>query len=100
MSSLKWNSVEWPSVEQRVFRYQTRIYRASLEGKDSVVRNLQGKLITSFDSKLLAVRKVTTENKGRNTAGIDNILYDTPEKKIKLVFSLKLYGKPKPIRRV
>jgi RNA-directed DNA polymerase len=100
MSSLKWNSVEWPSVEQRVFRYQTRIYRASLEGKDSVVRNLQGKLITSFDSKLLAVRKVTTENKGRNTAGIDNILYDTPEKKIKLVFSLKLDGKAKPIRRV
>lgn len=100
MNSLKWNSVEWPIVEQRVFRYQMRIYRASLEGKDSVIRNLQGKLINSLDSKLLAVRKVTTENKGRNTARIDNILYDTPEKKIKLALSLKLDGKAKPIRRV
>jgi len=100
VSSLKWNSVEWPRVEQRVFRYQTRIYRASLEGKHSVVRNLQQRLITSLDSKLLAVRKVTTENKGRNTAGVDNILHDTPEKKIKLALSLKLDGKAKPIRRV
>lgn len=100
MNSLKWNSVEWPRVEQRVFRYQTRIYRASLEGKHSVVRNLQGKLITSIDAKLLAVKKVTTENKGRNTAGIDNIFYNTPEKKIKLALSLKLDGKAKLIRRV
>jgi RNA-directed DNA polymerase len=100
MSSLKWNSVEWPRVEQRVFRYQTRIYRASLEGKHSVVRNLQRRLITSLDSKLLAVRRVTTENKGRNTAGVDNILHNTPEKKIKLALSLKLDGKAKPIRRI
>lgn len=100
MNSLKWNSVEWPLVEQRVFRYQLRIYRASLKGQENVVRNLQRKLITSLDSKLLAVRKVTTENKGRKSAGIDNILYDTPEKKIDLALSLKLDGKAKPIRRV
>lgn len=100
MSSLKWNSVEWPRVEQRVFRYQTRIYRASLAGKRGVVKNLQRKLITSLDSKLLAVRKVTTENKGRNTAGVDKKLYDSPEKKINLALKLKLDGKAKPIRRV
>jgi RNA-directed DNA polymerase len=100
MSSLKWNSVEWPRVEQRVFRYQSRIYRASLEGKRNVVKYLQQRLITSLDSKLLAVRKVTTENKGRNTAGVDKKLYDSPEKKIKLAKSLKLDGKAKPIRRV
>lgn len=100
MNSLKWNSVKWPLVEQRVFRYQHRIYRASQKGNKNVVRNLQRKLITSLDSKLLAVRRVTTENKGRNTTGVDNILYDTPEKKIKLALSLKLDGKAKPIRRV
>lgn len=100
MNSLKWNSIKWPLVEERVFRYQRRIYRASQEGNHNVVRNLQQRLITSLDSKLLAIRKVTTENKGRKTAGVDHILYDTPEKKIKLALNLKLDGKAKPIRKV
>lgn len=100
MNSSKWNSVNWPLVEQRVYRYQRRIYRASQKCKHNVVRNLQRRLITSLDSKLLAVRRVTTENKGRNTAGVDNILYNTPEKKMKLVQNLKLDGKAEPIRKV
>jgi len=100
MNSLKWNSIQWPLVEERVFRYQHRIYRASQDGKRSVVKDLQRRLITSLDAKLLAVRKVTTENRGRHTAGVDNILYDTSEKKIKLALKLKLDGKAKPIRRV
>lgn len=100
MSSLEWNSIKWPLVEERVFKYQRRIYRASQEGNQNVVRNLQRRLIKSLDSKLLAVRRVTTENKGRKTAGVDNILYDTPEKKIKLALALKLDGKAKPIRKV
>jgi RNA-directed DNA polymerase len=56
--------------------------------------------VTSLDAKLLAVRQVTTENKGRKTWGIDEKVYDTPEDKMKLVSKLKLDGKAKPIRRV
>lgn len=100
MSSSKWNSIEWPLVEQRVFRYQNRIYRASQNGNQTVVKNLQKRLIVSLDAKLLSVRKVTTENKGRNTTGVDGKLYNTPETKMKLVSDLKLDGKAQPIRRV
>lgn len=100
MNSLKWNSVEWPLVEQRVFRYQQRIYRASQMGKMNVVINLQSRLLKSLDSKLLAVRQVTTENKGRRTPGVDQKVYETPEDKIKLVKTLQLDGKAKPIKRV
>lgn len=100
MSLLEWNSVEWPLVENRVFRYQTRIYRASQQGKKKLVKNLQRRLLTSLDSKLLAVRQVTTENKGRKTAGVDMKVYDTPKEKMKLVHKLKLDGKAKPIRRI
>lgn len=100
MNSLKWNSVEWPLVEQRVFRYQQRIYRASQVGKTNVVINLQNRLIKSLDSKLLAVRQVTTENKGRKTAGVDMKVYDTSKDKIKLALSLNLNGKSNFIRRV
>jgi len=100
MSSIEWNSVKWPLVENRVFRYQIRIYRASKNGNQRVVRNLQQRLLKSLDAKLLAVRQVTTENKGKKTSGVDGKVYKTPEDKIKLVSKLKLDGKAKPIRRV
>lgn len=100
MSFIAWNSVKWPLVENRVFRYQTRIYRASQTGNQKVVRNLQRRLLRSLDAKLLAVRQVTTENKGRKTSGVDGRVYNTPEDKAKLVSKLKLDGKAKPIRRV
>jgi len=100
MSFKKWDSIKWPLVENRVYRYQMRIYRASKSGNQKAVRSLQKRLFTSLDAKLLSVRKVTTENKGRRTVGVDGKLYDTPERKIKLVSKLKLDGKAKPIRRV
>lgn len=100
MSFNEWNSIKWPLVEDRVFRYQFRIYRASKEGNKKVVRNLQKRLFTSLDAKLLSVRKVTSENRGRKTVGVDGKVYDTPEDKIKLVAKLRLDGKAKPIRRV
>ena len=98
MSFLEWNSINWPLVENRVFRYQTRIYRASQKGKQKVIKNLQKRLICSLDAKLLSVRKVTTENKGRKTSGVDGKVYSTPKDKIKLALKLKLDGKAKPIR--
>jgi RNA-directed DNA polymerase len=100
MSSLKWNDVDWPLVEQRVFRYQQRIYRAGLKDKQNVINNLQRRLITSFDAKLLAVRQVTTLNKGKRTPGVDKKVYDTPKAKMKLVSNLKLDGKASRIKRV
>lgn len=100
MSFKKWDSIKWPSVENRVYRYQMRIYRASKNGNQKAVKSLQKRLITSLDAKLLSVRKVTTENKGRKTVGVDGKVYDIPESKIKLVAKLKLDGKAKPIRRV
>lgn len=100
MSSLKWNEVDWPLVEQRVFRYQQRIYRAGLRDNQNVINNLQGRLITSFDAKLLAVRQVTTLNKGKRTPGVDKRVYDTPKAKMKLVSNLKLDGKASRIKRV
>lgn len=100
MSFIEWNLVEWPLVENRVFRYQTRIYRASQNDNKKLVNYLQKRLIRSLDAKLLSVRQVTTENKGRKTTGVDNRVYETPEKKAKLVAKLKLDGKANLIRRV
>lgn len=44
-------------------------------------------LTRSTSAKLIAV-KIVTSNKGRNTPGVDKVLWDTPEKKIRAVEAL------------
>ena len=100
MSNFAWKDIEWSLTEKRILRYQTRIYKAARDGNISKVRCLQKRLLKSIDAKLIAVRRVTTLNKGKNTPGIDKILYVTDNEKIKLVKQLRLDGKSLPIRRV
>ncbi|MFG9957574.1 reverse transcriptase N-terminal domain-containing protein, partial [Pseudomonas aeruginosa] len=48
----------------------------------------------------LAVRRVT-ENQGKRTAGVDRVLWDTPDTKWKAAQGLKRRGyQPRPLRRV
>jgi RNA-directed DNA polymerase len=49
---------------------------------------------------LLAVRKVTQDNSGKRTAGVDRIKSLTPKQRFEMVKTLKLGGKSKPIRRI
>ena len=54
----------------------------------------------SFSGKALAVRRVTT-NRGKNTPGVDNIVWKTPEAKTNAIASMKRRGNsPLPLRRV
>lgn len=66
--TLTWREFPWKKIERRVFKLQKRIYRAQLSGDKKLVRKLQKTLTKSWYAKLLSVRKVTQENKGKNTA--------------------------------
>src|SRR5256714_8710927 len=68
-----WNSIPWPKVEQHWFRIQKRIFRASQRGNTRAVHKLQKLLMKSQSARLLAVRRVTQENQGKKTAGIDGV---------------------------
>jgi len=59
MNLKKWKDVDWELVQKRVFRYQRRIYEASKRGDKNVVKALQIRLISSIDSKLLAIEQAT-----------------------------------------
>jgi RNA-directed DNA polymerase len=64
------------------------------------VRALQHLLTHSYSGKVLAVRRVT-ENNGKKTPGVDQEIWDTPEKKTQAVHELKRRGyQPQPLRRV
>jgi RNA-directed DNA polymerase len=52
---------------------------------------LQRLLTCSFSGKALAVKRVT-ENKGKRTSGVDQILWSTPQSKLKAIASLQRRG--------
>jgi RNA-directed DNA polymerase len=99
MSKLAWRDINWTLVQKRLSRQQRRVYKASLEGKRRTVHAIQRKIVGSLDSKLLAVRGVTTENRGHNTPGVDGVKALSHEEKIELAYGINLDGKTKAIRR-
>jgi RNA-directed DNA polymerase len=98
--NLQWFSINRKRANFKVRKLQSRIVKALKVGKHRKVKSLQWLLTHSFSGKITAVTRVT-ENKGRNTPGIDNIKWSTPEKKAKAILSLNTKGyKPKPLRRI
>ena len=96
----KWYAIDWPTIDRNVRRLQVRIAQATKEGSWGKVRALQRLLTHSYSGKVLAVRRVT-ENTGKKTPGVDQEIWDTPEKKIRAVHALKPRGyQPQPLRRV
>ena len=100
LKTVGWDDINWLKVERYVYKLQTRIYAASRRGEFKTVRRLQKTLMSSWSNKVLAVRRVTQDNRGKKTAGVDGIKSLSPEARLKLVGQLKLTGKSKPTRRV
>ena len=97
---MEWNEINWRKVELAVFKLQKRIYQASKTDDVRKFRRLQKTLLNSYYAKLLAVRRVTQDNGGKKTAGVDGIKSLTPKQRLKLTSNLKLDYKSKPVRRV
>ena len=99
-SGVTWNGISWIDVQRQVRRLQARIVKATQEGCHNKVKALQWLLTHSFSGKALAVKRVT-ENKGKNTPGVDKIIWKTPAAKINAIASMKRRGySPLPLRRV
>jgi RNA-directed DNA polymerase len=96
----EWKDIPWQKLERYVFKLQKRIFKASQRGDVKVVRKLQKTLMRSWSSKCLAVRRVTQENQGKKTAGVDGVKSLMPEQRLALVNNLQLSSKAKPTRRV
>jgi RNA-directed DNA polymerase len=95
-----WKDINWKKVEKYVFKLQKQIFKASKSGNLKKVRQLQKTLMRSWSNRVLAVRKVTQDNTGKKTAGVDGVKSLSPEARLELVRRLKLSGKAKPTRRV
>jgi len=77
-SATHWNSVDWRKAEEEVRRLRQRIFRAERSGNARLVRSLQKLMLRSYSNRLVAVRRVTQQNRGKNTPGVDGVTLKTP----------------------
>jgi RNA-directed DNA polymerase len=102
--SESWNKLPWRKFEQHVYRIQKRIFRAEQRGNQRAVHTLQKLLMKSRAAHLLAVRRVTQDNQGKQTAGIDGVKSVPAKERPTMAQHLhpKYWdrNKPQPVRRV
>jgi RNA-directed DNA polymerase len=95
-----WNAIPWTKVQRKVFKLQKRIFQAAKSGQNAKARRLQKLLTSSYYAKLLAVRKVTQDNQGKKTAGVDGVKSLRPEQRLELADNLGKQSKAKALIRV
>jgi len=83
-----WRELPWRKLEKHVYRIQKRIYRASQRGNQRQVEKLQKLLLKSEAARLLAVRRVTQDNQGKKTAGVDGVKSVPPKGRFLMVKQL------------
>jgi len=102
---LTWQQMDWKKYYSTITELQEELITAYRNGNINLVHGIQRKIITSFEGRALAVRKVVT-NKGGNTAGIDGQTWETSNQREKaieeiggVIQNIKRY-KASPVKRI
>lgn len=96
-----WSKIQWSEVEQKVYHLQSKIFKLSkISGNESKIFNLQKSLIKCMEARLLSVRRVTQDNRGKATAGVDGATVKTGAERLRLAKELIIDGSASPVKRV
>lgn len=95
-----WAAIPWRAIGIHVLKLQKRIYLASKKGDIRRVRKLQHTLVSSHDASLYATKRVSQDNKGKKTPGVDGIKLLKASQRFVFAKSVKIFTKAKPLRRV
>lgn len=96
-----WSKIRWPDNEQKVYYLQSKIFKLSkMGGNEFKIFNLQKSLIKCMGARLLSVRKVTQDNRGKATAGVDGSTVKTGLERLQLAKGLIIDGSASPVKRV
>jgi RNA-directed DNA polymerase len=102
--SESWRMLPWRKFEQHVYRIQKRIFQAEQRGNHRAVHSLQKLLMKSRAARMLAVRRVTQDNQGKKTAGVDGVKSVSPKQRLAMAERVhpKQWErlKTQPVRRV
>jgi RNA-directed DNA polymerase len=95
-----WNFINWDTIRHKVRSLQQRIAKAIKEMAYGKAKALQWLLTHSYCAKLLAVKRVTG-NKGKNTSGVDRVIWNSPSSRMNAVKTMTVKGyKAHPLKRV
>src|SRR5713226_5879578 len=102
--SESWRKLPWRKFEQHVYRIQKRIFQAEQRGNHRAVQKLQKLLMKSRAARMLAIRRVTQDNQGKKTAGVDGVKSVAPAQRLVMVECIHPNQwkrlKSQPVRRV
>src|SRR5919198_3118233 len=82
--STDWQSVNWRKANRQVRNLRQRIFKAAQAEDWNKVRSLQKLMLRSYSNTLVSVRRVTQENQGKRTHGVDGVKVLTPEERGRL----------------
>jgi RNA-directed DNA polymerase len=99
-AGIRWNQINWKKVELTVRRIQNSIANCNKYGNFRKMRKLQRILWNSWSNKVLGIRKVTQDNKGKKTAGIDGMKNLTQKQRVSLIKNCSIYGKWQKVKQV
>jgi RNA-directed DNA polymerase len=97
-----WATINWKPIHKRVRNLRQRIYRATQQQQWNRVRSLMKLMLRSYANLLLAIRRVTQDNQGKKTPGIDRQVALTPTARSKLIHQMQEYRpwQVQPTKRV
>jgi RNA-directed DNA polymerase len=97
-----WDGGNWRKVQRAVRKLRQRLFRASQQGDLRRVHALQKLMLRSYSNTLASVRRVTQQNAGRSTPGVDKVVVKTAEARGRLVDLLSTVQpwRAQPARRV
>ena len=102
ITHMNWQVIDPEVTALSVRKLQNRIVEAKKANRMRMVRKLQKLLVKSLSGRELAVKRVS-ENKGKNTPGVDGKLLNTPKRKRECVKQLSIPPseyKSMPLRRI
>ncbi|MCY8231674.1 reverse transcriptase N-terminal domain-containing protein, partial [Priestia endophytica] len=95
--------MDWKAIQKYVTKLRQRIYRAEQYKQQRKVRKLQRLLLRSKANLLLSIRRVTQQNKGKRTSGIDGYTALHANERIILFCQMEkqnvLLHRPRPAKR-
>ena len=95
-----WNKIPWGLLQTYIFNLQSKIYKHAKRNDRVNVRRFQKELVNSEYAKLIAVRMITQDNRGKKTAGVDGISELNPKQRLRMAANMILDGKASTIKRV
>ena len=93
----QWEFIDWNKVRNGIFEKQLNVFKAVEINK---MLEIQNEIINHPWSKLLACRKVTLDNQGKRTPGIDGITGVNIKDRIEFALTLNINGLCSPIKRI